>query len=84
MEINGERNPLFPGIRPEPIAANLAKLSATVKRQKADVGLATDGDADRIGIIDEKGEFLTQLQVFALLCLYLLEVRQQRGAIVKP
>jgi len=83
VEINGERNPLFPGIQPEPIAANLAKLSATVKEQKADVGLATDGDADRIGIIDEKGEFLTQLQVFALLCLYLLEVRGERGAMVR-
>jgi len=83
VEINGERNPLFPGIQPEPIAANLAKLSATVKKQKANVGLATDGDADRIGIIDEKGEFLTQLQVFALLCLYLLEVRGERGAIVR-
>jgi len=83
IEINSERNPLFPGIRPEPIAANLAKLSATVKQQKADVGFATDGDADRIGIIDENGVFLTQLQVFALLCLYLLEVRGERGAIVK-
>jgi alpha-D-glucose phosphate-specific phosphoglucomutase len=83
VEINNERNPLFPGIRPEPIAANLTKLSATVKEQKANVGLATDGDADRIGIIDENGEFITQLQVFALLCLYLLEVRRERGAIVK-
>ena len=83
MEINGERNPLFPGIQPEPIAANLTKLSSTVKEQKADVGLAIDGDADRIGIVDETGEFLTQLQVFALLCLYLLEVRRERGAIVK-
>jgi alpha-D-glucose phosphate-specific phosphoglucomutase len=82
-EINGERNPLFPGIQPEPIAANLVKLSAAVKEQKADVGLATDGDADRIGIIDERGQFLTQLQVFALLCLYLLEVRGERGAMVR-
>jgi len=83
IEINSERNPLFPGIQPEPIAINLTKLSATIKQQKADVGLATDGDADRIGIVDEKGVFLTQLQVFALLCLYLLEVRGERGAIVK-
>ena len=83
IEINSERNPLFPGIQPEPIAANLAKLSALVKEQKADVGLATDGDADRLGIIDEKGQFLTQLQVFALLCLYLLEVRGERGAMVR-
>jgi alpha-D-glucose phosphate-specific phosphoglucomutase len=83
LEINSERNPLFPGIQPEPIAANLAKLSALVKKQKADVGLATDGDADRLGIVDEKGNFLTQLQVFALLCLYLLEVRGERGAMVR-
>ncbi len=83
VEINSERNPLFPGIQPEPIAANLAKLSATIKEQKANVGLATDGDADRLGIVDENGEFLTQLQVFALLCLYLLEVRRERGAMVK-
>jgi len=82
-EINNERNPLFPGIQPEPIAANLAKLSATVIEQRANVGFATDGDADRIGIVDENGVFLTQLQVFALLCLYLLEVRGERGAIVK-
>ena len=83
VEINSERNPLFPGIQPEPIAANLGKLSAQVKEEGATVGLATDGDADRIGIIDENGEFLTQLQVFALLCLYLLEIRGERGPIVK-
>ncbi|MFH1651574.1 MAG: phosphoglucomutase/phosphomannomutase family protein [Chloroflexota bacterium] len=82
-QINGERNPLFPGIQPEPIARNLARLSAAVRRGKARVGLATDGDADRMGIVDEKGVFLTQLQVFALICLYLLEVRGERGAIVK-
>ena len=83
IEINSERNPLFPGIQPEPIATNLAKLSTIVKQQRANVGLATDGDADRIGIIDENGVFLDQLQVFALLCLYLLEVRGERGPIVK-
>lgn len=83
IELNGERNPLFPGIQPEPIAANLGKLSARVKAERAAVGLATDGDADRIGIIDENGQFLTQLQVFALLCLYLLETRGGRGAIIR-
>ncbi len=82
-EINAERNPSFPQIQPEPIAKNLAKLSRLVIEQKADVGLATDGDADRIGIVDEKGQFLTQHQVFALLCLYLLEVRGERGAMVR-
>jgi alpha-D-glucose phosphate-specific phosphoglucomutase len=82
-EINGERNPLFPGINPEPISKNLTKLSSLTKEQKADVGIANDGDADRIGIVDEKGNFLNQLQVFALLVLYFLEVRGERGAVIK-
>jgi alpha-D-glucose phosphate-specific phosphoglucomutase len=82
-EINGERNPCFPGIQPEPIAKNLTKLSSLIKEQKADVGLANDGDADRIGIVDEKGNFLNQHQVFALLALYFLEVRGERGALIK-
>jgi len=82
-EINAERNPSFPQIQPEPIAKNLTRLSQLVVEHRADAGLATDGDADRIGIIDEKGHFLTQHQVFALLCLYLLEVRGQRGPMVR-
>lgn len=82
-EINNERNPDFPGINPEPIAVNLQKLSSLVVEKKANVGLATDGDADRIGVTDENGTFLTQLQVFALLCLYLLEVRGERGPLIK-
>ncbi len=84
IEINSERNPLFPGMKqPEPIAANLRRLKAKVKGEKASVGIATDGDADRLGIIDEKGNFLPQLQVFTLLALYMLEVRGERGPIVK-
>jgi len=53
-EINGERNPAFPGIRPEPIARNLLKLSAMVKEGGYAVGLAQDGDADRIGIVRKR------------------------------
>ena len=82
-EIHKKRNPLFPGIQPEPIAHNLKELSAKIKQSGSDVGLATDGDADRIGIMDEKGEFITTLQTYALLALYLLEVKGQRGAIIK-
>lgn len=82
-EINGERNPLFPEIQPEPIAKNLTKLSMLIKEHKANVGLATDGDADRIGIVDENGVFLNQHQVFALLTLYFLEIRGEKGAIIK-
>ncbi len=84
IPVNSERNPMFPGMeRPEPIAVNLKALSAAVKKEKAVVGLALDGDADRMGIMAENGEFLTQLQVFALLCLYLLDARGQRGPLVK-
>jgi alpha-D-glucose phosphate-specific phosphoglucomutase len=82
-EINGERNPVFPGIQPEPIARHLTKLSKLVRQNRADVGLATDGDADRVGIVDENGSPLTPLQIFALLALYLLDVRGERGPIIK-
>ncbi len=83
-EIDGDRNPVFPGMeRPEPIAPNLLRLSAAVRRRRAAVGLATDGDADRFGVIDENGRFLTTLEVMALLALYLLDVRGQRGAIIR-
>lgn len=83
-EIHGARNPSFPGMhRPEPITANLRGLSASVRGRKADVGLATDGDADRLGLVDEHGVFVNQLQTYALLAYYLLEVRKWRGAIVK-
>jgi len=83
IEINGDRNPIFPDIQPEPIAPHLSKLSQTVKESKATIGLATDGDADRLGIADENGAIMTSLQIFSLLALYLLEVRGERGAIVK-
>ena len=83
-EIHGSRNPLFPEMhQPEPIAVNLTALSTAVKNENSAVGLATDGDADRMGAVDENGVFITQLQVFALLCLYLLEVRGESGPIVK-
>jgi alpha-D-glucose phosphate-specific phosphoglucomutase len=83
-EIHNERNPIFPEMRrPEPIPPNVdVGLHETVKRN-ADVLLITDGDADRMGIGDEQGRFLNQLQVMALLALYLLEIRGQRGPIVK-
>jgi phosphomannomutase len=83
QELHGERNPLFPGLQPEPIARHLGALIDAVRATGADVGLATDGDGDRVGVIDEKGEFVNQHQVFALLAYYLLEVRGQRGPMVK-
>ena len=83
-EIHRTRNPLFPGLdQPEPIARNLVKLSKYIKRSGADVGLATDGDADRVGVSDEHGNILTPLQIFGLLAYYLLEVRGERGPMIK-
>jgi alpha-D-glucose phosphate-specific phosphoglucomutase len=82
-EINDQRNPYFGGITPEPIAKNLGKLMETVPREGADAGIAVDGDADRVGLVDERGVFINQLQVYGLLIMYLLEKRGWRGPIVK-
>ncbi|TMB70405.1 MAG: phosphoglucomutase/phosphomannomutase family protein [Chloroflexi bacterium] len=84
IEIRSERNPAFPGMHnPEPIARNLEATREAVVREHAQVALAADGDADRIGVMDDRGEFIDQLRVFALLAYYLLEVRGLRGPIVK-
>ena len=84
IELNAGRNPSFPGIKqPEPIAPNLGGLSVRVGEARADIGLATDGDADRLGVVNENGRFISQLQVLALLAFYFLEVRGERGAIIK-
>jgi phosphomannomutase len=84
IEIHNQRNPIFPEMkRPEPIQPNIdVGLQATVD-QKADVLLITDGDADRVGVGDENGVFINQLQVFGLLAYYMLEIRKERGPIVK-
>lgn len=84
IEIHNERNPIYPEMqRPEPIRPNVdVGLRATVENQ-ADVLLITDGDADRMGLGDERGEFIDQLRAYGLLAYYLLEIRGQRGPIVK-
>ncbi len=84
IEIHNHRNPSFPEMsRPEPIPPNVdVGLAATVAN-KADVCLITDGDADRLGLGDENGNFIDQLRVYGLIAYYLLEVRGQRGPIVK-
>jgi alpha-D-glucose phosphate-specific phosphoglucomutase len=84
IEIHSERNPIFPEMsRPEPIPPNIDAGLAKAKEVVADVVIITDGDADRCGFADENGNFLDQLRVYALLAMYLLDVRKQRGAIVK-
>ncbi len=84
MEIHNERNPSFPEMsRPEPIPPNVDVGLAKTLEFDADVLIITDGDADRLGVGDENGVFIDQLRVYALLAYYLLEVRGQRGPIVK-
>ena len=84
IEIHDQRNPVFPEMkRPEPIPPNInVGLQASLDNH-GDVLLITDGDADRVGVGDENGQFVNQLRVFGLLAYYLLEVRGLRGAIVK-
>jgi len=83
-QVRGERNPIFPRMHnPEPIDRNLSVLKRAVRRCGAQVGLATDGDADRLGIVDEHGRFLDPQRTFALLVYYMLEVRGERGPVVK-
>ncbi|MEK6588698.1 MAG: phosphoglucomutase/phosphomannomutase family protein [Chloroflexota bacterium] len=84
IEIHGDRNPIFPEMsRPEPIPPNVDVGLAATRSHRADVLLVTDGDADRLGLGDERGIFVDQLRVFALLAYYLLQVRSARGPIVK-
>ena len=82
-EIHQERNPGFGGMHPEPIAQYMPEALERMRKGKFDLGIANDGDADRVGIIDEKGQFVNQLQVMALLMMYLVEKRGQKGDVVR-
>jgi len=83
VEIHGERNPFFGGLNPEPIPPNTDEFLARITAERANVGLAVDGDADRAGLGDERGVFVTTLTVYALLMWYLLEIRGLRKPVVK-
>jgi phosphomannomutase len=84
VEVHAGRNPLFPEMsRPEPIPPNTDAGLSQVQKVGADVAIITDGDADRLGLGDEQGAFINQLRAYALLAMYFLEVRGERGAIVK-
>src|SRR5216684_3722607 len=82
-ELHPDRNPFFGGLNPEPIPPNIDDAIAVMKAGGQDLCILTDGDADRVGIIDETGRFINQLQVFALLILHLFDVMGMRGPIVK-
>ncbi|HTY57584.1 MAG TPA: phosphoglucomutase/phosphomannomutase family protein [Bacteroidota bacterium] len=76
-------NPSFAGTNPEPLAQNLGELIAGVKAGPYDIGIATDGDADRIGAVDEKGNFVDSHRIFSLLLKYLVEQKKMTGEVVK-
>ncbi|HEX9022511.1 MAG TPA: phosphoglucomutase/phosphomannomutase family protein [Geobacteraceae bacterium] len=82
-EIHAEHNPLFGGRPPEPTAEHLTELAALVKRGPYRIGLALDGDADRIGAVDETGEFFSSHRIFAVLLRHLHERKGLIGGVVK-
>ena len=84
QEVHNERNPAFPFMRrPEPIPPNVDHGLSFVKELGADVAIINDGDADRVGFGDENGNFIDQLRVYGLVGYYFLEIRGERGPIVK-
>ncbi|MBN2046337.1 MAG: phosphoglucomutase/phosphomannomutase family protein [Anaerolineaceae bacterium] len=82
-EIRGEMNPGFGGDHPEPIARHLAPLSGAISNGFGTIGLATDGDADRIGAMDERGQFVDPHKIMALALKHLVEKRGMTGAVVR-
>jgi phosphomannomutase len=84
IEIRSENNPAFGGVNPEPIEPNLGVLIDRVRETGADLGLAMDGDADRLGVVDEKGRYVTTQEVFTLVLQHIVEDRGMRtGDVVK-
>jgi alpha-D-glucose phosphate-specific phosphoglucomutase len=83
VAIREELNPLFPGINPEPIEPHIGLLQQTVVREKCDAGLATDGDADRVGAVAEDGSFVDSHKIFCVLLRWLLERKKWPGGVVR-
>ncbi|GAL10560.1 GlcNAc phosphomutase [Vibrio astriarenae] len=81
--INDGKNPDFGGLMPSPSAATLYRLKHLVASEGYDLGIGTDGDADRLGIIDEKGNFIHPNEVLMLLYYYLLEYKGWTGSVVR-
>lgn len=83
QEIRGEMNPGFGGIHPEPIRKHLGALAGAISTHMGDFGLATDGDADRIGAMDEESHFIDPHKIIAMALKYLVEERNWNGAVVR-
>ena len=83
MEIRGEMNPGFGGVHPEPIMKYLGATASAIANGRGDVGLITDGDGDRIGAMDGRGQFIDPHRIMSLCLRYLVEKKKQSGAVVK-
>jgi phosphomannomutase len=83
FEIRNKMNPGFDGIHPEPIGKNLDALASAISTGLGRFGLATDGDADRIGAMDERGNFVDPHKIMALSLKHLVEKRGMSGAVVR-
>jgi phosphomannomutase len=83
QEIRGEMNPGFGGVHPEPIARYLGALAGAISTHMGNFGLVTDGDADRIGAMDERGNFVDPHKIMALSLKYLVEKKGWSGAVVR-
>ena len=82
-EMRSSYNPSFGGGHPEPIPQNLKDLSSAVVMKGCDLGIATDGDADRVGALDENGAFVDSHRIFAILLKYLVTEKHMKGEIAK-
>ena len=83
VEIRNEINPAFPGINPEPILPHIHATQLAVVAEKCDAGLITDGDADRIGAVDERGNVVDAHKIFAVLLKWLLERKKWPGDVTR-
>ncbi|MBV6479457.1 MAG: Phosphoglucomutase [Ignavibacteria bacterium] len=83
VQLHGEVNPSFGKSSPEPVQKNLSEISNEIKKNHFNIGIVTDGDADRIAIIDERGNFLDAQKTFALLIKYLYEKKGMTGKVVR-
>ncbi|MGA9564489.1 MAG: phosphoglucomutase/phosphomannomutase family protein [Candidatus Korobacteraceae bacterium] len=83
IEIRGEINPSFPGINPEPILPHIALLQETVVREHCQAGMATDGDADRLGAVAEDGSFVDSHKIFSVILEWLLKRKEWPGEVVR-
>jgi alpha-D-glucose phosphate-specific phosphoglucomutase len=83
VQIRGHVDPLFPGINPEPIEPNIRALGEAVVANKCDAGLCTDGDADRIGAVDEHGEFVDPHKIFSVLLSWVLKYKGWPGDVTR-